>query len=85
MNLRMPTEIRDWMFANAGAAPQRGGKGLFAAMLILAGIGAAAAPLVADLLSAVAGVLIVSLLLAAWTTARQSRGPVGTTHLLKAV
>ncbi|HEX4350026.1 MAG TPA: hypothetical protein VH251_06555 [Verrucomicrobiae bacterium] len=85
MNLRNIAENRDWTFANADSAPKGSGRVLLAATLVMAGAGAAAAPLLADLLSAGAGVLIVSLAFAAWTSARQGGGRVGTTNMLEAV
>jgi hypothetical protein len=84
VNHRILTENRDWNFTGTQVARQDGGRVLLAAILLLAGIGAAAAPLLADLLSAAAGVLIVSLVFAAWTNARKSTGRVESTNLLEA-
>ena len=55
---------------------------LFALMLVIAGIGAAVAPFVADLLTAGVGVVLA---LAAWTTLRQGTGRAATTKILGAV
>jgi hypothetical protein len=84
VNLRILTENRDRKFAGTEAAHQGAGRVLLAAILVMAGVGAAAAPLLADLLSAAAGVLIVSLVFAAWTSARKSTGRVRSTNLLEA-
>jgi hypothetical protein len=80
MNLRMERQSR--MRAISDDAT---GRILLALILVMAGIGAAATPLLADLMSAVAGALIISLVFAAWTTLRPGRHRVGTKNLLKAV
>ena len=60
------------------------GKPVLAAILLLAGICAAAAPFVADLLTAIAGTAVCyCLVLALWTG--QQRGTGSTTKLLEAV
>ena len=58
------------------------GKIIFAAMLVAAGIGAAVAPFLADLLSAGAGVMVA---IAVWTAVRQGAGPSVTTKFVEAV
>jgi len=55
---------------------------LFAVMLVIAGIGAAVAPFVADLLTASVGVMLA---LAVWTTLRRQPDAGATTKLLGAV
>ncbi len=71
-----------WMSATAGTLP---GRVVLASILVVTGIGAAVAPLLADLLSATAGVLTLSLILAAWTSVRQAPARAGTTNLLGVV
>jgi hypothetical protein len=61
------------------------GRVLLASILVMAGIGAAATPLLADLMSAVAGALIISLVFAAWTAMRPGPRRIETKNLLKAV
>ena len=58
---------------------------LLALLVVTAGIGAAVAPFVADLLTAGAGIMIAWLAFAAWTGVRQGHGPAATTKLLEAV
>jgi len=69
MKLRMSI---DRMFARANGT--RKGENLLIATLLLAGIGAAAVPLVADLVSAAAGVLIVALILESLADRNAGRG-----------
>jgi hypothetical protein len=57
-------------------------RALFALMLVVAGIGAAVAPFVADLLTAGVGVVLA---LAVWTALREGAGPATTTKILGAV
>ena len=80
----VPTANPAWMSAAAGMPHQAAGKVLLVSMLVLAGIGAAAAPLLADLLSAAAGLVIVYLAFAAWTATGQTSGRTGTTNSLGA-
>jgi hypothetical protein len=78
--------------ANAASAPvgrrndaNRTGALFLALGLVLAGIGAAIAPLLADLVSLAAGILTVHLAISALTAGSQKPGQPVTTKLLKAV
>ncbi|HEX3665725.1 MAG TPA: hypothetical protein VHU23_10885 [Rhizomicrobium sp.] len=62
------------------------GKFFLVSMLLMAGIGAAVAPFLADLITAAAGApVFYCLALVVWTMVRQGSGQGGTTNLLKAV
>jgi hypothetical protein len=76
MNIR--ADIRE-MTAAAGSAHRRAGEVFLVALLVLAGIGAAVAPFLADLLTAGAGLMIAWLALTAWATMRQGQGSGATT------
>ncbi|HEX4157770.1 MAG TPA: hypothetical protein VHY79_04785 [Rhizomicrobium sp.] len=79
--MNLPMERQSQVLTVPGDAT---GRVLLASVLVMAGIGAAATPLLADLMSAVAGALIISLVFAAWATTRSSPHPVETKNLLKA-
>jgi hypothetical protein len=61
------------------------GKVLLVVMLVMAGIGAAVAPVLADLFTAAAAAPVCYFLVAAmWTAARQGQAGAGSTNLLGA-
>ncbi|HEY3636806.1 MAG TPA: hypothetical protein VGK90_01545 [Rhizomicrobium sp.] len=75
----------DRAFAAMDGLPRGTGNVLLAAMLVLAGIGAAISPFLASLLSAAAGLMTLHLVIVAATTPAQKTGRSGTTHLIEAV
>ena len=61
-------------------------KFLLVSIVVMAGIGATIAPVLADLLTAAAGApLLYGVAFALWTSARQGPGQSATTNLLKAI
>jgi hypothetical protein len=77
MNFQAETQSRP-----GGMAGEPASRTLFALMLVIAGIGAAVAPFVADVVTAGVGVMLA---FAVWTTLRQGPRPGATTNLLGAV
>lgn len=66
-------------FAKKGARLHRwAGNTFFASMLFMAGIGAAVAPFLNDMMSSIAGLLTLYLILTGWSAARRRTGGVGT-------
>lgn len=73
-----------WMSPAADALRQRAGRILLALMLVMAAVGAAVVPLLADLIAAVAGILALHMVLTALMMARPKPVRAGSAKLLEA-